>query len=337
MTQSRLGSGGGALLELDHATLSRFDLNLLVAFDALMTERNVTRAAAVMGIKQSAMSHNLGRLRRLLRDELLVRSSEGMLPTPRALELIEPLRAGLSHIQRNLVVDRHFSPRSSTRRFRVGLPDSLEAAIMPPLLALFSQEAPGCAVQVRSTDRIDVLRELDAGRLDLAVGVWKNGTSHHKRRQLYVENYRVVLDRQQVEGRLGRPLGKTISLDDYVRLDHVLGSHREDPWGVVDEALKTLGRSRRILMSTPHFIAIPFVLKSTPAIATLPSRFAHSLAQMLELEIMPPPLKLVGFSVSMLWHSSAHRDPAHVWFREQLARLAASSTRRNKTSSSPKP
>lgn len=307
-------------MELDHAGLSKLDLNLLVALDALIIQRSVTRAAAVVGVKQSAMSHSLGRLRRLLGDEILVRSPEGMKPTPRAMAILGPVRKALGELQQALLIGYDFDPATSQRRFRIGLPDSVEVAIAPALLAYFSREAPGCSIQVRSTDRFDVLQELDAGRLDLAIGVWNQGANHHKRRQLYVENYVVVFDKAPVEAELGRELAGDLPLGDYVRLGHVLGSHSEQPWGVVDEALKMQGLSRRIVMSTPHFIAIPFLLKRLPVVATLPSRLAGLFVERFGLIAAPAPLPLARFSVSMIWHSSAAQDPAQAWLRGQILR-----------------
>ena len=134
-------------MNIDHVNLSRIDLNLLVALDALLTECSVTRAAARVGLGQSAMSHNLGRLRTLFGDELLTRSSEGMRPTPRALALIDPVRIALAQITTLVSQDRVFDARTADRLFRIGLPDSVEVLLGPALLAHFCEaaRASGCA------------------------------------------------------------------------------------------------------------------------------------------------------------------------------------------------
>ena len=158
-------------MAIDHVNLSRIDLNLLVARDALLTERSVTRAAARVGLGQSAMSHNLARLRALFGDELLTRGPEGMRPTPRALALADPVRIALSQIEALVSRDEAFDPRTAERLFRIGLPDSTEVPLGPALLAHLCEAAPGVRLRLYSTDRLRLLDELDADRLDLGVGI----------------------------------------------------------------------------------------------------------------------------------------------------------------------
>src|SRR5215210_126556 len=139
-------------MAIDHVNLSRVDLNLLVALDALLAERSVTRAAARVGLGQSAMSHNLARLRTLFGDELLTRGPEGMRPTPRALALAEPVRAALSQIQGLLSRGEAFDPRTADRTFRLGLPDSTEVLLVPALLAHLCEAAPGIHLRLHNID-----------------------------------------------------------------------------------------------------------------------------------------------------------------------------------------
>ena len=202
------------MTSIDHANLSRLDLNLLVAFDALLTERSVTRAAARIGIGQSAMSHTLARLRALFGDELLTRGAEGMRPTPRALELADPVRVTLSQIQAALLQREAFEPSTASRDFRIGLADSIEVAVLPTLIPHLRRTAPGVALRLRSIDRISILEELDAGRLDLGIGAFPHGQTHHKRRHLYTDSFLCLFSPEQ----LG--LAPPISLDDYLRVPH---------------------------------------------------------------------------------------------------------------------
>jgi DNA-binding transcriptional LysR family regulator len=164
-----------SMTSIDHANLSRLDLNLLVAFDALLTERSVTRAAARVGLGQSAMSHNLARLRTLFGDELLTRGAEGMRPTPRALALADPVRVTLAQIQAAVLQRKAFDPATAERIFRIGLADSIEVAVIPSLLARLRKEAPSVSLRLRSINRYSVLEELDTGKLDLGVGVFDQG------------------------------------------------------------------------------------------------------------------------------------------------------------------
>ena len=164
---------------IDHINLARIDLNLLVALDALLTDRSVTRAAARVGLRQSAMSHNLARLRILLGDELLTRGPGGMRPTPRALALVEPVRIALAQITALVSPGEAFDARTAERAFRIGLPDGAEVLLGPALLSYLRESAPGIRLRLETTDRL--FDELDAGRLDfgIAFGRLPEGQVHH--------------------------------------------------------------------------------------------------------------------------------------------------------------
>lgn len=306
------------ILHINHAHLGRLDLNLLVAFDALLAEGSVTRAAERVGVGQSAMSHALGRLRRLLKDELFVRAPEGMKPTPRALALAEPTRVTLSAIQEMLLHGEDFDPAEAERTFLLGMPDSIEVVLLPRLLAHLEAEAPGIRLRVRAIDRFDVLEQLDRDRLHLGIaGLLTEGAVHHKRRRLYVTNYLCLYDPARL------PLPPPLTLEDYLAVPHVLGSPRGDAHGVVDDALAPLGLRRTIAVVTPHFAAVPFLLKGARLLSTVPQRPARLFAGRFGLATSPVPVGLPDSDVSMLWHASYDHDPAHRWLRGTVARLAA--------------
>ncbi len=306
-----------SMTAIDHANLSRLDLNLLVAFDALLTERSVTRAAARVGLGQSAMSHNLARLRTLFGDELLTRGAEGMRPTPRALALADPVRVTLAQIQGVVLQREDFDPMNAERVFRIGLADSIEVAIVPTLLARLRKTAPGVSLRLRPINRVSVLDELDAGSLDLGIGVFTQGQSHHKRRSLYAENFLCLFSPDQIK------LSPPILLKDYLRLPHVLTSLSDDAHGAVDEALAKHKLKRTIAMTTPGFLAVPFVLRRAPVITTMPSRLARYFADAFGLATSPAPIELPGFTISLLWHASFDQDPGHLWLRQTVSRLAS--------------
>jgi LysR family transcriptional activator of mexEF-oprN operon len=307
-----------AILLIDHANLGRLDLNLLVAFDALLAEGSVTRAAERVGIGQPSMSHALGRLRRLFKDELFVRAPDGVRPTPRALALADPIRVALSAIQGTLLREGGFDPAEAERTFVLGMPDSIELALLPRLLAQLEAEAPKVRVRVRAIDRFEVLEQLDRDRLHLAVsGLLTEGTVHHKRRRLYGIDYLCLYDPARL------PLAPPITLEDYVAVPHVLGSLRGDAHGVVDDALAPLGLRRTIAVTTPHFAAVPFHLKGARLLSTVPLPAARIFAERFGLAMSPVPVDLPDIDVSMLWHGSYDHDPAHRWLRGTVARLAA--------------
>lgn len=302
---------------IDHANLSRLDLNLLVAFDALLTERSVTRAAARVGLGQSAMSHNLARLRALFGDELLTRGAEGMRPTPRALALADPVRVTLAQIQAAVLKRQDFDPLTAERVFRVGLADSIEVAVAPGLMARLRATAPHVSLRLRPINRISVLDELDAGNLDLGIGVFTQGQVHHKRRPLYTESFLCLFSPEQLK------LSAPISLDDYLSVPHILTSLSDDAHGAVDEALAKHKLKRSIAMTTPGFLAVPFVLRRAPVITTMPSRLARYFAEAFGLATSEPPIELPSFTISLLWHASFDQDPGHVWLRQTVSGLSS--------------
>ncbi|MBR0872528.1 LysR family transcriptional regulator [Bradyrhizobium tropiciagri] len=308
-------------MTIDAVNLSRIDLNLLVHLDALLTERSVTRAAVRVGIGQSAMSHNLARLRDLFGDELLTRSSDGMRLTPRAVTLVEPVRTMLAQVEALVARDQAFDPATAVRTFRFGLPDSMEILIMPALLARMREIAPGIHLRLYNFDTSRLFEDLDADEMDLAIGydMFQHGQSHHKRRKLFTETYLCMFNAEKTG------IKAPISLDDYVRLPHVLTSLRPglSVRGVVDEALEKLGLRRSVALTTPRFLTVPFLVARAPVIVTMHARLARLFATELGLSLSPPPVELRDVTVSLLWHTSYDRDPAHSWLRQQISELVA--------------
>jgi DNA-binding transcriptional LysR family regulator len=306
---------------IDTVNLGRIDLNLVFHLDALLTERSVTRAAARVGIGQSAMSHNLARLRDLFHDELLTRGPEGLRLTPRAASLVEPVRTTLAQIQTLVSRDEAFDPATAVRTFRFGLPDSMEILIVPTLLARLREVAPGIHLRLYNIDSSRLLDDLDADELDVAVGydVFPQGQAHHKRRLLFNETYLCMFNAERTG------ITPPISLDDYVRHPHVLTSLRpgRSVRGVVDDALEKLGLRRSVVLTTPRFLAVPSLVARAPVVVTMHARLARLFAAELGLSLSPPPVELREVAVSLFWHASYDRDPAHAWLRQTVVRLVA--------------
>ncbi|MDH4983255.1 LysR family transcriptional regulator [Hyphomicrobium sp. D-2] len=305
-------------MPIDHINLARVDLNLLVALDALLAERSVTKAAARIGIGQSAMSHNLARLRDLFGDELLTRGPKGMQPTPRALALADPVRIALAQIETLVSRDETFNPATAERVFRIGLPDSVEVLVGPALLTYVCAHAPGIRFRFYAAEGQGLLDHLDADRLDLGIGVgaFAGGQAHHKRRVLATDSYLVLFNAQKID------IEPPISLEDYVRLPHVLTSLRLGERGVVDEVLEQMGLKRHVALVTPRFVAVPFLVAGSPVLTTMHARLAIYFADQLGLSLSPPPIELPKLTTSLLWHASYDRDPAHAWLRETIMRVS---------------
>ena len=308
-------------MSIDAVNLGHIDLNLLVHLDALLTERSVTRAAARVGIGQSAMSHNLARLRELFDDELLTRGPEGLRLTPRAVTLVEPVRTTLAQIQTLVARDEAFDPATAMRTFRFGLPDSMEILLIPTLLARLREVAPGIHLRLYNIDPSRVLDDLDADTMDLAIGYepLNKGQVHHKRRKLLTETFLCMFNAEKTG------MTPPISLDDYVLLPHVLTSMAQgrSARGFVDDALEKLGLRRSVALTTQRFLTVPSLVSHAPVIVTMGSRLARRFSAELGLNVSPPPVDLDEVTVSLLWHASYDHDPAHAWLRDQLAELVA--------------
>jgi DNA-binding transcriptional LysR family regulator len=306
---------------IDAVNLSRIDLNLLVHLDALLTERSVTRASARVGIGQSAMSHNLARLRELFGDELLTRGSDGMRLTPRAVTLLDPVRTMLAQVEALVSHDQAFDPATAVRTFRFGLPDSMEILIMPALLARMREVAPGIHLRLYNSDASRLFEELDVDEIDLAIGygALEQGQVHHKRRKLFTETWLCMFNAEKTG------IVPPISLKDFVRLPHVLTSLRPDRSvrGIVDEALQKLGLRRSVALTTPRFLTVPSLVARTPVIVTMQARLARLFAAELGLSLSPLPVELSELTISLLWHASYDHDPAHTWLRELVIQVAA--------------
>jgi len=299
-------------MPIDHAHIAKFDLNLLVAFDALMSERNVTRAAERIGISQSALSHNLGRLRTLLSDELFVRSARGIEPTPRAQELAETVSGLLCTIQSRLIEPEQFDPATDERSFALGMTDYIESLLMAPLLASVHRQAPHINFDIRSIDQSYPADLLDSGEITLAIGKVETGSELHKRRKLWSERYVVLTTPEKIGG------SGTINLETFLSSPHAMIVARDGHCRLVDDALAQIGLKRHAAVTTPHFFTLPILVQQAQAIATVPASFARIWAPVFGLAISPMPLDVPPFDISIAWHSSSDRNAGHSWLRKQV-------------------
>jgi DNA-binding transcriptional LysR family regulator len=301
------------------APLSAIDLNLVVALDALLAARSVTRAAGKIGLSQPAMSHALARLRLLFDDPLLVRTPRGMVPTPRAEDLIAPIRRSLAELERTLQRPAPFDPSTARRSFTVAAVDYSEVVVLPALLGRLSREAPGVDLLVRQLrmDRID--EELSVGTSDLAMGVLlgeERAGSYQQR--LFQDRFVCVVRRDHPE------VKETMTLEQYVGLRHALIAPRGTRGGLVEDALGKLGLSRRVVLAVPQFLVAPLVIAESDLVLTLAERLARTLVQTLPLRIVPLPLEMPGFSTTQFWHERQHQDPAQIWLRGVIAEICRS-------------
>lgn len=294
--------------------LAAMDVNLLVALDALLQERSVTRAAARMAVSQPAMSQTLRRLRAQLEDPLLVRAGGQMVPTPRAEALAGPLRQALDGLQAVVSAAPDFDPSTAQRRFTVATTDYGAALWIPHLAAALAQEAPGIDLRVVAMD--DRLGEaLQRGEADVAVGVLPVGLPGLQVAPVFEEDFRAVV-------RAGHPLlDAPDRLDAYCAAGHVLVGLRGRGRGAVDRALERIGRARRVALRVPYFLTAPLAVAHSDLVLTAPARAVALFEAYYAIVAFDPPVALRPFTLQMGWHARYERDPASRWLRRRLTRL----------------
>jgi len=287
------------------------NLNLLAAFDALLEQRNVTRAAGKMGVTQSAMSSSLAQLRILFEDPLFRRTPRGIEPTARALELGEPIRRGLGFFDRALA-PRSFDPRTETRSFVLATSDYVEFVLLPPLLKRMAREAPGVRLEVRPWGLHQVPKSLASGEVDLMIGFYGELPAHHAETLLFDERYLCI-------ARKGHPgLGRKPTLESWLAQKHVLVSQQGDSPGTVDRALAARGLQRTIGARVSHFLLVPTLVAKTDLVAAVNARVATVFAESLELRVFAPPLPLPRGRIGQVWHEQLEHDPGQRWLRRLI-------------------
>ena len=298
------------------------NLNLLLAFDALMAERNVTRAARHNGLSQPAMSKALNRLRHLLDDPLFELRDGRMEPTPRALELAGPIHGALSDISRTLGRPKAFEPAGAGGIVRIATIDLHESTLLPALVARLRGDAPGLDLHFQPIERNRLCDQLAAGELDLAIAPILAGASDLHAEPLWRDRLVTLIG-------ANNPLPLPMTLESFAAADHAVdaGHVRVDGKGkgasLVDTILAARGLQRRIAVVLPSAAGLPFVVAKTDLIATLPSRIFKDLAADPRLRVVPAPLPPLEVSPHVLWHSRTQEAPLFRWVRAMIKETAA--------------
>ncbi len=291
--------------------LRAIDLNLLVVLDALLHERNLTRAAARLPMSQPAMSHALARLRALLGDPLFHRTRGGLRPTPHALALEAPLRDVLAQVRR-LLAGAVFEPAASRRAFRLAMSDYGASVLLPPLMRRLRRDAPGIDLEISYASRSGMIAGVADGQLDLALAVFGETPAEIQRAVLFEESFVCVAD---------AAAGLPSTLADYLARPHVLVAASQDQRAAeVDAALARIGQSRRVALRLPHWTAAPAVLAGTDLVLTVARRAAEPPPA--GLTVGPVPFAIAPLGFEMIWHQRADADAGLGWLRALLGQLA---------------
>ena len=296
----------------------RIDLNLMQVFDALMRERSVSRAAERLGLGQPATSAALSRLRDLFGDELFVRGLTTMTPTIRATTAHPAIRSALDAITRAINPTDAFDPGSERRVFRLSGGDYAAMILLPRLYDMVRRTAPMVDLRFRFAEKDAVFGLLEKGELDVAIGVYPRAPKSFGRMPLMTDSFVCLIRRDHPD------LADGLSLDLFCRLTHILATERGDESGVVDTALKSLGRTRRIALTVPHLLTVPVVVAASDSIATVGKRVADICREVFEtIEVLAPPIELATWSLSQLWSRQRNGDKGLEWLRDLLQRAAS--------------
>jgi len=289
--------------------LKDIDLNLLLVFNHLFVEKRVSAVAQQLGLTQPTVSNALSRLRKLLDDELFLRTSRGMEPTPYAIRLAEPIAYALRTIQETLSEISDFDPGTSTKKFTIAMTDIGEIYFLPKLLHKLAQIAPGVTISTVRNASVNLRDEIEAGRVDIAIGLLPQLKSGYFQRRLFKQRYVCMFRR-------GHTLDKgKITVSEFAKAQHVVVISEGTGHAKVDESIDRRGIKRNVLLTVPHFVAVGHILSMTDMVATVPERYALACAGPFGLCHVPHPVALPEISINLFWHAKFHKEPGNQWLR----------------------
>ena len=289
--------------------LKETDLNLFIAFDVIYTEKNLTKAGQVLGITQPAVSNALSRLRELFDDELFIRTSKGMIPTPVANHIIKDVRSALSLIQNTISESEKFDPYTAEVTFKVSIGDTSEYRLLPLLIKELAMVAPKIKVETYLTPRKDAVRELASGSIDFSIDPPVHSDPQLKHEKIYQEDYVMIV-------RKDHPIlqKEEITIEDYLNLSHIHISNRKTGLGHVDMALYRLGLKRDITLRAQHFLVAPYIVEQSDLAITTTKGFAVDR----DLSWREGPFEIDPLVLHLYWHEANDSDPSSKWMRELM-------------------
>ncbi|MCH8617844.1 LysR family transcriptional regulator [Undibacterium sp. TS12] len=285
------------------------DLNLLVVFQEVYQERQISAVARKLALSQPAISNALARLRRSFDDELFVRTTTGMQPTALAEQLAEPVALALNHITQALNRQESFDPASSKRHFTIAMTDVGEVYFMPLLAEHLHKLAPNIQLATVRASDIDLKTEMESGRVDLAIGAFDHLSDAWYQRRLFRQNY-VCLFRQSHPLAAGK-----LELKDFLTARHLIVASKENPYAKVNQSLEKAGIIAAAHLRVPHFVAVPYIVSNNDLLVTVPQKLAERAAQPFGLRYVKPPLRLPALQTNMFWHRRYNQDAANQWMR----------------------
>lgn len=304
----------------------RIDLNLLEYLDVLLRERNVTKAASHLGLSQPAMSNGLGRLRVLFDDPLLVRTSDGMTPTERALELRPVIRDVLAKIDKAVQPQAAFDAATAERFFRIMATDYAESTIFPHILHRLREAAPGIKLDIMTPSDVGFL-DVEQGKVDMVINRFDSIPQSFHQKTIWEDNFACMFS-------VDNPIRHNFTLETYLQAQHVwvsktgmgvgVGMNPDDVQrlGWVDEALSLIGKQRRITVFTRHYQAAMLMAEQNDLIVTIPAKAAKLQAHNPRVVVEKPPFEIPPIALKMAWSPLLQNNPAHQWMRRLIVEVA---------------
>ncbi|MDB5940009.1 MAG: hypothetical protein JWP77_2373 [Polaromonas sp.] len=314
--------------------IRKLDLNLLLAFDALMQDGNLTRAGLRLGLSQPSMSHALARLRKIAGDPLFVRVPSGMEPTPFSQQIAGTVREGLALLQGALDGAAVFDPASCNRTFQILMSDIGEMVYLPRLIAKLNSVAPDINLRILQLPRESYQDAFLSGEADLAIGFLPALKAGFYQQRLFEDSY-VCLARKDHPR-----VGNALTLEQFSNESHILvepaGSRyssvalQSSTTTFIERHLADQGLSRRIALHVSHFMVVPELVQQTDLLATVPSYLIAYMRPMPRLKLLPLPLPIPTprFEIKQFWHQRNHNDAANRWLRRLIGELFVDSVRR---------
>lgn len=294
------------------------DLNLLVVFQAMLEHRGVTRAGDSLGLSQPAMSASLARLRELLGDPLFVRSGTEMKPTPRALELADPVRRVLEAVRTEVLQRTVFDPAHSDRIFTLVTPDLGEAHYLPPLLAALEKKAPGVSLRTVALPPFATAAALESGQADLALGYFPDLQKAGFIRQKLADVPLVGLVRHDHP-----TIGESMTTEEYLAARHAV-MRPEGRGQEVDELLAPRQAPRRVVVEVSHFMSLLTILESSELLGVVPRDLARIGISSGRLRAVQMPIPMPSVTIHQFWHERVRKDAGHAWFRNLIQAVCRS-------------
>lgn len=294
-----------------YAQLRRLDLTLLLVFAEAMRTRKLGAVADRLGLTPSGVSHALTRLRNIFQDPLFLRHATGVRPTPRAMAMLDDVNAAIVALSRT-VEQSAFDPASIRRVFRIAALDFGVTMLAPHLIELIAKSAPGVQLSFMAMHKAEALRSLADGQIDIAIAVFHEAPPGFKRRVLAKESFVTVARKKHPKLRGGLTLRK------FVELDHLLVSPVGDLDGPVDDALRQVGKTRRVVAALPQFLAALATTAASDVLLTVPKGVAKAYAPTFGLSIYETPVAMPGYEMAAVQGPLSARDPAVEWLVNNL-------------------